>query len=98
MAVYMTKDKKEIIVTCNCRCGASFHISVDDEWKEDDWYAFLCFMKGNFDAEYERNPWRAFVVKMKKIWTILRGRDYYYSDTVMNKAEFEEFKAYVNQF
>ena len=98
MAVLMTKDKKEIIVTCNCGCMASYHICVDDDWKDYDYYAFLCFMKSNDDTEYDKNPWRAFKIKMRKIWCILRGKDYCYSDTLMTKAEFEVFKEYVNQF
>ena len=42
---------------------------------EDIGYAFLCFLKGNFYTEYNNNPWRAFRVKMRKIWHILRGKD-----------------------
>ncbi len=98
MAVLMTKDKKELIVTCDCGCGQSFHLCIDDEDKDEDLYFFLCFMKNNCDTEYDKNPWRAFKIKMKKIWFILRGKDYCYSDTVMRKADLEEFKAYVNQF
>ena len=56
MSVLMSKDKKELIVTCNCKCGQSFSICVDDESKDLDYYAFLCFMKCNFDTEYDKNP------------------------------------------
>lgn len=98
MAVFMTKDKKELIVTCDCGCEKSFHIAVDDSCKDLDYYGFLGFMKNNFDTEYDLNLWRAFKIKMKKIWCILRGKDYFYSDTVMKKADFEEFKRYINQF
>ena len=98
MSVLMTKDKKELVVTCSCRCGQSFNILIDDEWKEDNYYSVLCFMKSNSDSEYYKNPWRAFKIKMKKIWFILRGKDYCYSDTVMTKEDFEVFKEYVNQF
>ena len=34
MPVLMSKDKKDLIVTCSCRCGQSFHITVDDEDKD----------------------------------------------------------------
>ncbi len=98
MSVFISKDKKELIVTCNCKCGQSFSICIDDECKDDGYYAFLCFLKNNFQTEYDKNPWRAFKIKMKKIWFIIRGKDYCYSDTVMIRAEFEEFKQYVNQF
>lgn len=96
MSVFMTEDKKELIVTCKCHCEQGFHIIVDKE--DDDYYGFLCFMKGNFYTESNIHPWRAFCIKMKKIWSILMGWDYCYSDTVMSKEDFEEFKKYINQF
>ena len=36
--------------------------------------------------------------KMKKIVSILRNKDYVYSDLILSKKDFEEFKEYVNQF
>ena len=42
MSVLMSKDKKELIVTCDCKCGQSFSIYIDDDWKDMDYYAFLC--------------------------------------------------------
>ena len=52
MSVFMSKDKKELIVTCNCKCGQSFHITVDDEDRDSDIMFYLCYMKNNFDTEY----------------------------------------------
>jgi hypothetical protein len=98
MSVLMTKDKKEIVITCDCKCGQTFSISIDDTMEEDGYYAFLCFMKNNMDTEYDLNPWRAFKIKMKKLWYVIRGKDYFYSDTVMTREEFEVFKEYINQF
>ena len=98
MSVLMSKDRKELIVTCSCGCGQAYSICVDDSLQDDDYYAFLCFMKNNFQTEATMNPWKAFKIKMKKIWFILRGKDYCYSDTVMTKADFVELKEYINQF
>ncbi len=98
MSVLMSKDRKDLIVTCDCKCGQSFSICIDDDWKDDDCYAFLCFMKNDCNTEHDKNPWRAFKIKARKIWFIIRGKDYCYSDTVMTRADFEEFKKYVNQF
>lgn len=55
MSVLMSKDKKELIVTCNCKCGQSFSICIDDD-EDYDYYAFLCFLKCNFDTKYDKNP------------------------------------------
>ena len=99
MAVLMTNDKKEIIVTCDCGCKSAVNIQIEDMADlGDDQYAFLCFMKANYYTECNNNPWRAFKIKMRKIWHILRGKDYCYSDTIMTKEDFEEFKRYINQF
>ena len=98
MSVLLSNDNKELMITCDCKCGQSFNICIDDEWKDEGYYAFLSFYKNNFDTEYNLNPWRAFKIKMKKIWYIIRGKDYCYSDTIMTKADFERFKKYVNQF
>ena len=97
MAVFMTEDKQELIVTCNCGCMDSFCIKVYEE-EDCDLYGYAGFMKNDFNTEYDKNPWRAFKIKMKKIWCILCGKDYYYSDVIMTKEDFERFKAYVNRF
>lgn len=96
MSLLMSKDKKELMVTCDCKCGQAFSICIDD--MEDGYYGFLCFLKSNFYTEYDKNPWRAFKIKIKKLWFIIRGKDYCYSDIVMTKEDFEEFKKYINQF
>ena len=39
MAVMISEDKKELIVTCKCGCQDTIHIKVDDEDKDTDCYA-----------------------------------------------------------
>ncbi|SCX09396.1 hypothetical protein SAMN02910339_01333 [Lachnospiraceae bacterium YSD2013] len=97
MAILMTADKAELIATCDCGCEDAFHIKVYEE-EDIGVKGFLTFMKSDFDTEYSKNPWRAFKIKMKKIWMILRGQDYCYSDVIMSKEDFERFKEYINQF
>ena len=94
----MTNDKKGLIATCKCGCGESFSIEIEDTGKEDDYYAFLVFMKNDYQTEYYQNPLRALRIKLKKIWCIIRGKDYYYSDTIMTRKDFEVFRKYVNSF
>lgn len=97
MSVFFTKDKQELIVTCNCGCEEAFHLKVNQD-EEDDFYSVLYFMKSNFDTEYAASPWWAFKIKMRKIWCILRNKDYYYSDVILTKADFEELKRYLEQY
>jgi hypothetical protein len=97
MSVFLTEDKKEIIVTCNDKCEQSFHICVDEE-DDMDMYAWMVFLKADFDTLQDMTPWRAFCLKWKKIWMILRGKDYCYSDVMMTKEDFMKVIEYVNQF
>lgn len=95
MAVMISEDKKDLIVNCKCGCGA-VHLTIDHEDEEDD-YAYQCFMKSNFyDEQY--GMFGRLICKLKKIWKIIRNKDYYYSDVVMNKEDFEQFKKWINQF
>ncbi len=96
MSLFLTKDKKEIIVTCKCGCDQAFHITITDE--DDDFYCLMCFLRANYDTEHNFGPWRAFKIKAKKIWSILIGKDYCYSDVLISKEEFKQFKDYVNSF
>lgn len=95
MAVMISEDKKDLIVTCKCGCGA-VHLTIDHEDDEDD-YAYQCFMSNDFYAE-QYSVFGKFTCKLKKIWKIIRNKDYYYADVVMNKEDFEQFKEYINKF
>ena len=50
------------------------------------------YLSGHFYKEQENGVWK----KLKKIWAIIRNKDYYYSDVCMNKEQFEEFRAYID--
>ena len=40
---------------------------------------------------------RPFFEKLKKIWAIICNKDFYYSDIVMTKEDFKEFKEWINR-
>ena len=77
---------------------AVFKNFIDDElivsckcgW--DGEYAFLTYTNGNFYTQQ-----RPFFEKLKKIWAIIRNKDFYYSDIVLTKDDFNEFKEWVNR-
>lgn len=94
MAVMISKDKKDLIVTCECGCedGVRINISKDDY---DD-YAYQCFTNGNFYRD-QNGMFGTLKNKLKKIWAIIRDKDYYYSDIIMSEKDFEQFKEYINQ-
>ena len=94
MSVLINNDKTELIVTCGCSCDDAVHIKID---KDDyDYYTFVTFMNGNFYRDQGDKIHRIIEKKLKKIWAIIRNKDFYYSELIMNKDEFNEFKKYIN--
>lgn len=97
MAVLKTDDNKELIITCKCGCHDSIHFRIDDEDAQYDYYALMSYMNGNFYKD-QYGMLGILKEKLKKIWAIIRNKDYYYSDVVMNGEDFNRFKEYINQF
>ena len=91
MAVLKNTKDNELIITCHCGCDDSVHISVEDF--PDGSYAFMTYMNGNFYSEQKHT----FIEKIKKICAIIRNKDYFYSDVVMTRDEFDEFVVWINQ-
>ncbi len=100
MSVMISKDKKELVVTCNCKCGDTIHfckIEEDTNYSDKE-YAFLTYLNSNWYREQNKKTFRVIKEKIKRIWCIIRNKDFYYSDILMSKEDFEQFKEYINQF
>lgn len=93
MALLLSNDNKELIVTCDCGCENGFYIRIDD--LGDNYFAFLSYMNGNFYTD-QKGFFSIFLNKLRKIWAVIANKDYYYSDVVMSKDDFEKFKEYIN--
>ena len=94
MAVLKNKDNTELYIDCNCGCNDGIRIRVH---KDDfDYYCFWTYTNGNFYTEQCETVWRIFRKKFEKIWAILRNKDFCYSDILMTKDEFNEFREYIN--
>ena len=93
MAVLFNKDKNELIVCCKCGCDAGMHIIVEPI--EGD-YAYVSYLNGNFYTEQNRSFLRVFADKAKRIWAIIRNKDYCYSDIIMDTKDWGAFKEFVN--
>ena len=94
MAILRSKDGKEILVNCTCGCDCGVLFKVDRE--DDDYYCFMTYTNSRFYTEQGESMWYAFCKKVRRIWAILRNREYHYTDTFLTKAEFEEFREYIN--
>jgi hypothetical protein len=89
MAVLKTKDNSEMVVVCKCGCDEGVRIKIDTEFGD---YAYMTYLSGNFYKEQN-----GFLEKIKKIWSIIRNKDFYYSDIIMSKEDFEEYKKWINE-
>ena len=98
MSVMISEDKKEMIVTCECGCHDAIHLRVDDGDKESDYYAIQTYMNGNWYRDQNDRILRCIGGKLKKIWAIVRNKDFYYSELMMSCEDFQKYKEYINQF
>lgn len=94
MSVLKNKDGTELLVDCCCGCDEGIRFRVD---KDDfEYYCFMSYTNGHFYREQGDKLWIVLYKKMKKIWAIIRNKDFYYSEVTMTKDEFNEFKEYIN--
>lgn len=97
MAVLFKKngERSEMVVTCRCGCDDAAHITINHD--DDDWHSIISYMNGSFYADQNKSICGVIRDKLKRIWAIIRNKDYYYSDVLMNKEEWEQFKAFINE-
>ena len=74
MAVFKNFKDNELIISCKCGCDEGIHFAN---------YCFMSFTNGNFYAEQKYPFWK----KLKKIWAIVRNKDFYYSEIIMSKND-----------
>lgn len=83
-------DKTEMIVSCNCGCDEGLRFKVDK--LDPEYYCVLTYTNGAFYREQNDTVWKVISKKLKKIWAIIRNKDYYYSEIIMSKNEFDDFR------
>ena len=93
MAIMKSKDGNDLVIDCDCGCDEGLRIRITDF--DDDKYCILTYTSGNFYKDQEQTIGSVISKKAKKIWKVLRNKDYCYSEIIMTKDEFKEFKEYV---
>lgn len=94
MAALKNKDGTEFLIDCCCGCDDGIRFRID---KEDfDYYCFMSYTNGNFYSEQNETVWGVLSKKLKKIWAIIRNKDFYYAEVFMTKDDFNEFREYIN--
>lgn len=90
MAIFKNFNDDELIINCKCGFDEGIHFKICDYG--DETYSFLTYINGHFYKEQGSS----FVQKLKKIWAIIWNKDFYYSDVVMSKEEFKQFREWIN--
>ena len=93
MSVMRTKDGKELFVDCSCGCEMGLKLKLG---KFEDQYVFLSFVSGNFYKEQGYSIFGVIGSKLKKIWRIIRGKDYVYSDICLSRGDLDELREYLD--
>lgn len=92
MAIFKgINNDDELIISCKCGCDSGIRVKIDKEYNED--YFVSTYMSGNFYSE-QRHP---VIEKIKKIWAIIRDKDFYYSEICISKEDFQQFKLWINR-
>ena len=94
MAIMKSDDGKELVADCSCGCGEGLRIKVNKF--DTETYSILSYISSNFYRDQDHSVLSVIGKKLKKIGHVIRGKDYCYSEILMSKQEFEEFKAYIN--
>ena len=94
MSVMKSKDGKNLILDCSCGCDNGMRIRVNTQ--DDDMYFLVTYTSGNFYRDQNESIFKVMGKKLKKIWFIIRNKDYCYSEICMSKEDFEEFREFIS--
>ena len=98
--IYESTDKniKDMLVTCNCGCqeGMEFRFVKEkyDDINNTDYFIELCTSEWGSEQDHGIRRLK-FVIQ--KIWKIIRGKDFYYSEIMLTPEQWKEFKAKINE-
>lgn len=96
MGVLYNKEETQLIINCDCGCEAGYHFRIEkDNTGENDSYCFCTVLSGNWYSDQDSRILVVWWKKIRKIWAILRNKDFYYADVVMTKKDFMEFKRWI---
>ena len=92
MSVLKSENNKEIMLGCVCSCDNIKFLVEEDE----NHYCLISYYNSNF----YRDHYGAFGVlkrKIIKIWKVITNKDIYYSEILLTKDEYQEFKKFINK-
>lgn len=103
MSILKSEDGKELIVTCRCGCDEGLHIRIerdDPAWNidpKDETFCYVTCLNSNWYRDQDKKIRYVIWDKLRKIWAIIRSKDFYYSEILMTRKDFETFREYINE-
>ena len=94
MAFMVSKDKKDFTLDCECGCCEGIRFRFDSE--DEDIYLNLSIVSGDFYNKQKNKRFYLLKEKLKRIWFVIRNKDYHYFDIILSKNDFEDFKSFIN--
>lgn len=92
--VFMNKETNDAYVDCYCGCDTGFRIRIDKD-DSDGLYCVISYTSGSFYSQ--QSSWLdRLLLKINKIWAIIRNKDFYYSEVTMTQDDFHKFKEYID--
>lgn len=89
MAILKDDNGTDLILSCECGCDEGIRVRVEED---DDMYCYQTYLSGNWYKEQG-----GIICKIKKIWKILRNKDFYYSEIMLSKQDWEAYKKWVTE-
>ena len=65
--------------------------------KEEDMFCYVTILSVNWYRSQGKTLGYIIKGKLKKIWAIIRNKDFYYSEICMNREDFKVFREYINE-
>lgn len=87
----MQTKKSYKTMFCKCGCGNGIIIKADDD---KDWGVSLQLVSDNFYTN-QKNIHTMIKEKWKRLWSVLRNKEYCYFDILIEPSELKEFKEFV---
>ena len=96
MPILRSDDGDSLLLDCTCGCDNGLRMRVHRY--DDRLFSIITYTSGNFQREQDETVFGVLKKKLRKIFCILRGKDYCYSEVCLTKQDFEEFRAFLADF
>lgn len=102
MSVLKSHDGKGLIVNCGCGNDERLHIRIRNDCKNNvssknnTYYRVTC-LNANWYDKHGKKTTEVIMDKIRKIWAIIRDRDFSYFEIIINEKELKTFVEYINE-